>query len=450
MSNRHLARSRRRLVGLLLIGVGLVWLVWPGQSALWGRRAKPEADGRALFEHEWTANDPLAGGGGRGPVYNARSCVACHFQGGVGGAGTSPCNVLTFEVLPSQRDPRVRTGVVHNFAVSPSLKESPEVLFQLFPLGSREPKVLNGAAADPVRMESINAPALFGAGRIDRISDGSIKDNCRRQGPRVSSSGERPTGVATTLAGRVRILPDGRVGKFGWKAQFATLGEFVAAACANEIGLGTPLAAKARSLVKVASPPADPDLDQQQFAALYDFVDRLPRPVQVLPDGERERAQAVRGAALFRSIGCASCHTPDLGGVRGVYSDFLLHRLTNESAGGGGYCNHAEPDLRLAGDHPLQNEWKTPPLWGVADSAPYFHDGGSDTLQNAIFRHEGEAMEVKLAYRRLSRPEQEEVIAFLLTLKAPADAIPATGPGTELRTPWFPQQPPDCFGGWDW
>ena len=38
-----------------------------------------------------------------------------------------------------------------------------------------------------------------------------------------------------------------------------------------------------------------------------------------------------RGEELFQGIGCARCHTPDMGGVAGVYSDFLLHRLDDPS-----------------------------------------------------------------------------------------------------------------------
>ena len=49
------------------------------------------------------------------------------------------------------------------------------------------------------------------------------------------------------------------------------------------------------------------------------------------------------------------------------------------------------PSVPLPDGHPLPEEWKTPPLWGVADSAPYFHDGGSPTLDAAIRRHEGDA-----------------------------------------------------------
>ena len=72
--------------------------------------------------------------------------------------------------------------------------------------------------------------------------------------------------------------------------------------------------------------------------------------------------------------------------------------------------------------HPRPEEWKTPPLWGVADSAPYFHDGNSPTLRDAIVRHGGDAASVTKAYQGLPRVDQEAVVAFLRTLKAPPDA----------------------------
>src|SRR5205823_7607940 len=133
--------------------------------------------------------------------------------------------------------------------------------------------------------------------------------------------------------GRVRILPDGRVGKFGWKAQFATLKEFVAAACANEIGLGTPVMDQPKPLGNPNYPSVPPDLNRKQFAALVAYVDTLPRPIEIVPDSLAERDQVVRGKELFQKVGCAVCHTPDLGGVQGVYSDFLLHQLDDPPPG---------------------------------------------------------------------------------------------------------------------
>src|SRR5262249_47027944 len=136
-----------------------------------------------LFEHEWQPNDPLAQGDGLGPVFNARSCVACHFQGGVGGSGPNENNVVAYEVLPTRQNPEIRTGVVHAFAVDPSFKEDQNTLKQLVPPipgGIRQDLgcgVVQVQPFDPVRVESINTPALFGAGWIDRIDTKAITNN---------------------------------------------------------------------------------------------------------------------------------------------------------------------------------------------------------------------------------------------------------------------------------
>ena len=58
-------------------------------------------------------------------------------------------------------------------------------------------------------------------------------------------------------------------------------------------------------------------------------------------------------------------------------------------------------------------------LWGVADSAPYYHDGQSPTLSAAIVRHAGAARHVRNQYEALDEEDQQAVIAFLSTLRAP-------------------------------
>ena len=46
------------------------------------------ARGKDLFTRAWSRGDALSPkGDGLGPLFNADSCVACHAQGGVGGAG---------------------------------------------------------------------------------------------------------------------------------------------------------------------------------------------------------------------------------------------------------------------------------------------------------------------------------------------------------------------------
>jgi CxxC motif-containing protein (DUF1111 family) len=133
---------------------------------------------------------------------------------------------------------------------------------------------------------------------------------------------------------------------------------------------------------------------------------------------------------------------PDLGGVQG-YSDFLLHDIEDRSANGSSYRGEQTPEVPMPREHPSPEEWKTPPLWGVADSAPYFHDGNSATLRDAIVRHGGDAAPVTKAYQAMPKADQEAVVAFLKTLKAPPDAhrprrqhgvAPLTQQGTGARS----------------
>jgi CxxC motif-containing protein (DUF1111 family) len=434
MRSEHLVRQRRwaGVALLALVGLGVVWVLSPGMPILWGPHARTSVreEGRALFEHEWQQNDPLAEGGGLGPVFNARSCVACHSQGGIGGGGPPESNVTEFEIHPTRRDPKLHTGALHTEAIDPALKENGAILHALYPDVKGRTKRVCGTITqipdfNPVRLESINTPALFGAGWIDRISEKAISQN-RMKRLLVNTKADFSPTIRALPVGRPRILSDGRVGKFGWKAQFATLEEFVANACANEIGLGTPLQDKVKPLGRPNYPAPKTDLTRKQFNALLAYVDTLPRPQQIMPDDEFECDRVAHGKQLFDSVGCASCHQPDIGGLKGVYSDFLLYKIDRPRPEGsdsyGGQDTTGIPPFPE--DQPAPEEWKTPPLWGVADSAPYFHDGRTTTLESAIMRHAGEAEQVRQAYDELSSPDKEAIIAFLKTLRAPADADP--------------------------
>ncbi|OWK46872.1 di-heme oxidoredictase family protein [Fimbriiglobus ruber] len=434
MANISLSRQRRWFTfGVLgLSALGLYWGVFSTGLPVWWGPSASAADisaGRELFEHEWTANDPLAHGDGLGPVFNAKSCVFCHFQGGVGGGGEVAHNAVHFEVFPQPGKNEYLTGVLHNSSVTPDDRESLKKLQTLYPTVASPPPPPPPPGHcgyvppprppfDPIRTQSVQTTALFGAGWIDRISSKAIAANQLRRSA-GNAVAEFKLDFDRVAVGRVRVLPDGRVGKFGWKAQFATLEEFVAAACANELGLGTPTSAQAKPIHKSGSPDAAPDLDKKQFRKLVAFVDTLPRPVEVASP------LATRGKEVFKSVGCAACHVPDLGGVKGIYSDFLLYTLQDPS--GGGFPDYGpEPPAEFSRpDHvPPPQEWKTPPLWGVADSAPYMHDGSAWTLSAAILAHKGDAKDVTERFQKLPAADQTAVIKFLESLKAPPDAAP--------------------------
>ena len=134
---------------------------------------------------------------------------------------------------------------------------------------------------------------------------------------------------------------------------------------------------------------------------------------------------------MFTSIGCATCHTPKLGDVEGIYSDLLLHdlgpQLGDIAAGTYGQSSSSSP-LPLADadkkDKPKHKpatavEWRTPPLWGCRDSAPYLHDGRAESLEQAIALHDGEAQDSTLQFMLLPPHKRQILVAFLKTLQAP-------------------------------
>ena len=433
--NQSMLQQIRRKVGYWLLGLttlGVVWVLTPGLPVWSAPRASAgvKAVGLSLFKHEWQPYDPIASdkGDGLGPVFNARSCVECHSQGGVGGGGDNSHNVVAFEAFPTVDRPEVKGGLVHKFAVDNHFVEGHEVLKQLFPIVPHGLRIESGCQVitrdfDPVHIQHVNSTALFGAGWVDRISGKTI----RHQGMRTATASiarELNSDFSGTVPGRIRILPGGRVGKFGWKAQFASLEEFVAAACANEIGLGNPRMEQAKPMVKWKYPQVERDLNDGQFRALVAFVDTLPRPVESTSGESAQREKAEHGKMLFRQIGCAACHTPDVGGVAGVYTDFMLHRLDDRDKGG----YRETPPVPFPNDVPLPEEWKTPALWGVADSAPYFHDGSASTLEIAVDRHHGDAANVTATYQHLPTSDRVAIISFLKTLKAPTDAEPVPVP----------------------
>jgi CxxC motif-containing protein (DUF1111 family) len=426
------------LIGIVLLApAGIRLLSWPGfrKQALDPQTVQA---GQTLFVHQWKAKDPLAGGGdGLGPVFNADSCFACHNQGGPGGGGDLRHNVTTFayrsEAEAIARG-KPREGVVHASAVN-CPPETLDLLTPELPRTSRPP--LNTVVALPgsridsnhcaarnilpiVLISQRNTPALFGANLIDAIPDREIIANEKNESLRW---GFAPQKGEELPVGRALRLPDGRVGHFGWKAQSASLSDFVQAACANELGLGNPGQAQPRPLSKQSYQPASYDLTLEQCDQITAFVASLSRPIERVPEESYLKSDASEGKRLFSQTGCADCHTPDVGKVKGLYSDLLLHDMGQPLQGGGSYNDiPAQPNPSPTpppNDGPTAGEWRTPPLWGVADSAPYLHDGRAPTLEKAIEMHGGQGTRAARNFACLSKPEQDQVITFLRTLRAP-------------------------------
>src|SRR3954468_4517184 len=254
--------------------------------------------GRALFNHEWTPGDPLAKGDGLGPVFNARSCAECHHQGGAGGGGRAEKNVTVYGLATADTHGLPRAGVVHQKAVGPEFQETLNMVHPGLP---HEPSIPLSILTDRTRprlpdvvVTQRNTPALFGDGLIDAISDEALLSHQREH-----SAAARLVGLNGARDGRVRgrvaRLADGRIGRFGWKLEFATLNDFVKAACANELGLSNPERPQATPLGKRDYAQPGTDLTDEQCAMMTDFIRDLPTPRQVIPSHASSRAQVEQG-----------------------------------------------------------------------------------------------------------------------------------------------------------
>jgi CxxC motif-containing protein (DUF1111 family) len=450
----------RARLGACVVMAAVCGVAWGADRGRKSHATVPRAyaEARDLFNKVWEPGAPgEAGGDGLGPLYNDNSCVGCHHLGGVGGGGDNRRNVViltAFAGPPRAGDGRhdrvfqgeledlhpglrTRTSVVlHRHATSPADEARLERMRKYEAVQTRDDLVA-------LRTTERNTPALFGAGLIDAIPDGVLVE-----------AGQTWPAEFPEVKGRVSRLRDGRIGRFGWKGQTATLRDFVLAACSNELGLEVPGHHQASLAPARDFRPSDLklDLDEPRCDLLTRFVRSLPRPV-LRPVGNNPEL-AARGLAVFKAVGCATCHAPRLGPVNGLFSDLLLHDLGDRLTASGGYgtgsrvVDLAETDRKAKNGPPPTGEagpteWRTPPLWGVADSAPYLHDGRASTLDEAIRLHGGEADAISKRYAKLDRADRQALLAFLRSLTAPpglprvADSSARQPPRDRARGPGF-------------
>jgi CxxC motif-containing protein (DUF1111 family) len=243
--------------------------------------------------------------------------------------------------------------------------------------------------------EQRQTPSLLGLGLLDRIPDAEI---LMREDP-TDLDGDGVRGVArmVTIAGAQEL------GRFGWKAQLPRLRDFVNDALGGELGMTSPDDGRGVAMTADVDTVADPEVDTAGVDDLFFFMANLAPP----PRTGSLDPQVTMGELLFEQIGCATCHVPVLNGPDGpvaAYTNLLLHDVM-----GGGFSGMVEPGAR-------SGLYRTPPLWGIRNTAPYMHDGRAETLRDAIEAHAGEASGVdgaRTAFRALSALDKAAVLAFL-------------------------------------
>ncbi|MCE9609323.1 MAG: hypothetical protein K8R23_03750 [Chthoniobacter sp.] len=350
--------------------------------------SKVQMDAFTTGLDEFTNVEDVAGG--LGPIFNNVSCVSCHNAPAVGGAS---------------RETVTRFGHATGGVFDP-----------LADLGG---SLLQARAIDPDAIERVppeaNVTALrqttpiFGLGLIEAIPDEAIK--------RLAAQPQRD-GIAGRAA-RVTDVVSGeeRVGRFGYKAQQATLLAFSADAYRNEMGITNRFfptenapngdSAKLAKWDQIADPEDEVDASgRSDIDVVADYMRLLGAPPQA-----PFSPTAQNGFNVFRQLACDACHTPVQMTGRSeiaalnfkpvpLFSDLLLH------------------DMGALGDGIAQSDagprdMRTSPLWGLRASAPYLHDGRAPNVDAAIRAHDGEAAKSRDRYLRLHQLQRRQLLEFL-------------------------------------
>lgn len=321
--------------------------------------------GRAAFDRDARISEGL------GPEFNGDSCRACHFDPVIGGAGPIDLNVVRHGTTDTDGNFTAPAGgtILHRLAVPGEVRPEP--------------------SGDENTFETRQTPTLLGLGQIDQIPEDVILAGADPE----DLDGDGVRGVA-------HVLPDGRVGRLGWKAQVPSIREFVRDAASAEMGLTVPDEPGLTFGVLADDDDAsDPEMPPATVDELEFFMTQLapPQPTADVPGG----------IAAFEAAACDACHTPTLDGAAGpvpLYSDLLLHDVSPQGAWG------------ITDGMAAPTQFRTPPLWGLSTTAPYLHDGRAATVEAAIQAHDGEAAASVALFEGLDAGTRETLLAFLASL----------------------------------
>lgn len=348
---------------------------------------------------------PVAIEEGLGPIMNKSNCGSCHANP-LGGWGA--ISVKRFGID--------KKGV---FMLYPGETQS---LAQELSNSAFCAEVIP-ADATIVRTRLTNSSMAFGL--VEAIPDAQIAANADP----ADANGDG-------ISGRVHWVaaledPAGsplRAGRFGWKAQVATVLTFSADAARNEMGLTNRFSATENApngdaaRLAVCDEVADPEdvLD----ANGHGFIDRVTDFQRFLAPPPQTPRNGMTGEVLFNQVGCAQCHVaqyttsadPSLeAAIRNKtirpYSDFLLHDMGLLADG---ISDGAATEL----------EMRTPVLWGLRRRDPMLHNGAASggtftaRVLAAIALHGpfGEGASSAAAVAALSPADQARLVKFLRSL----------------------------------
>lgn len=395
--------------------------------------------GNSFFKKAWVeAPSSTTARDGLGPHFIARSCGACH---ALDGRGAPPAfdhqlqaeqpMALLFRLSVAGKPEPVYGGQFNNDAI-PGVKPEGKVHISYRELPGRfadgEAYSLRapsyaltelgyGPMHAKVEVSPRIAPQVIGLGLLEAIREQDILAIAQQQKTSPDGVSGRPNYVHDAYAGKKLM------GRFGWKANVATVAHQSAGAFLGDIGITSPKfrheeCMPAQTDCLRAPSGGQPEIPASKMDAVIFYSRTLAVPAQRNADSEQVR----RGQWLFNQARCTSCHVANyttgvLAGVPEVskqrirpYTDLLLHDM------GEGLADH-RPDGLADG-----REWKTPPLWGIGlfsdvnEHTYYLHDGRARNLTEAILWHGGEAEAAKQRFVQFNKADRDALLSFLNSL----------------------------------
>ena len=412
--------------------------------------------GNALFRKLWiAAPSSTQASDGLGPFYNARSCESCHKDDGRGhtpeGAAdatsmflrlargpVSDAEKLALEkhlalnfpdpIYGGQLQDKAVPGLVAEGRMAITYESAPF----LFPDGTKVDLRKPTYAATDLRYGPLDeattvsarvTPAMIGLGLVEAIADDDLK-----------ADADPDDRDHDGISGRLQMVTDSKgklsIGRFGWKAENATIRDQTAHAFSGDIGISTPDMPDPNGDCTAAETDClgRPNGEQKRLGKgeapeqVISLVTFYSQNLAVPARRQSGFADILKGKELFYRSGCVACHRPKYVTSKNApekalrfqliwpYSDFLLHDMGEGLADG-------QPVGVADG-----KEWRTPPLWGigltktVSGHAFYLHDGRARTLEEAILWHGGEASKARDSYAALAQEDRRKLIAFLESL----------------------------------
>ncbi len=373
---------------------------------------------------------------------DAGSCVACHSQPLIGGAGDNVTNIFVDAEL-------------HPFANFDGGD------------GDAFKTNLTLQTVGPER----NSVGLFGSGIIEMLAREmtfemqGIRDSALRDARETGAEITRALATKGVDFGSITVRPDGTIDTSGvegldsdliikpfhQKGAVVSLREFAVKGMNNHHGMQA--AERFRDGVDADGDGVVNELTRGDLTAIVAFMVSLPVPGRVMPTDPAALAAAERGEELFATIECTQCHRTTLRLDSPVFtepnpfnppgkltladvSQPLSIDLTADGTGpfldlesDGSLLVPAFTDLKRHDMGPALDTdavrqgaiptemWLTRKLWGVASEAPFLHHGRATLLSEAILLHGGEAEPQRLAYEALSSDDQAAIVEFIKTLQ---------------------------------